>query len=254
MQNIAQSSFQKYDFNFIRGESRSETGKEHLERLEYVAQQKLKEIKELFDTLNKEKNSLKTIRQNFERDSNKYKILSTSIKTLQQKEKLTREQYSNLNKLIKNKKSEIEIIEIKIEDQNKWLEDTRKDLKQFILEHTQKNSSNKYEVKNMKEFYNEIVDLALYLSNYDLSLKGFEEIKATNQILKNKIEQIKEISQKDKQDISSLNNKIDSLVYQKDSLEYENYLYKKFLENQNIEDDYNRFCKELQEQNHDFEM
>lgn len=248
MQDIAESSFQKYDMNFKRGISKEETGKKHLERIDFIAQEKQNELKELYTTLNKEKNNLKNIRKNFDKDTNKFKVLSTSIKTLQLKEKQAREQARKLKILIANKKNEIGIIEEKVESQEKWLKDTRAELKTFLLEHTQKNKNGKYELKNVNDFYEEIVDLALYLSNYDLKVQELDKQRDINAVLRNRISTIESSTEKVTDELELKKSRVDELVKTKNSLEDENHLYKKFLEKENLEDEYNSFLKKENQQ------
>jgi hypothetical protein len=259
MQDVAQDSFQKNGLDFIRGESKSITGKEHLERIDFIAQQKQNELQELYNILNKEKNNLKEIRKEFDKSSNTYKVLSTSIKTLQVKEKNARIEYQNLTQAIKENKDNLEILEEKIENQEKWLSETRQSLKEFLLEHTQKNSNNKYEIKDMKNFYNEVVDLALYLSNYDLKIKELEEKKSTNFLLKNKVDELSksvakniEATEVKDNEIKSLKSKYKKIDEEFEKIEYENHLLKEFIKDKDLVDDYSSFkVRELDKEEQD---
>ena len=248
MQDVAANSFQKFNLDFIRGESKEVTGKEHLERIEFIAQQKQNELEELYNLLGKEKNNLKEIRKEFDKSSNTYKVLNTSIKTLQKKEKSARLEYKNLTQAIKENKDNLEILEEKIDNQEKWLSETRQSLKEFLLEHTQKNQNNKFEVKNMNNFYNEVVDLALYLSNYDLKIKELEEKKATNFLLKNKVDELSRSAAENLEAAKVKENEIEflKLKYKKideefEKVEYENYMMKEFIKDKNLDDDYSSF-------------
>lgn len=248
MQDVAADSFQKSGLNFVRGESKDVTGKEHLERIDFIAHKKEKELQELYTLLNKEKNNLKELKKSYDKSSDFYKVLTTNIKTLSQKEKVARSEYKNLVQTIKDNKDNLQILEEKIENQDKWLNDTKRELKSFLLDNTQKNSNNKYEIKDMKNFYNEVMDLALYLSNFDLKIKELEEKKATNFLLKEKIKELNtsiadtknELTTKENQ-IEIFENKFRKIDNEFEQINYENYLLKEYLKDKNLEDDYNSF-------------
>ena len=261
MQDVAQDSFQKHDLNFVRGETKGITKKEHLERNDYIIEQqsqelsnilntldsKEKELKGLYTTLNTQKNTLKDIRQQVDKNSNIYKLLSTNIKTLQVQEKATRLEHKNLKNDLQDKKDQLEIIDENIENQDTWIKETKQGLKDFVNEHTTK-ASNKYTINNINKFYNELVDLSIYLSKFDIKIDELEKLKTTNVILKDKLEKVERSDNYHSQNIKDLENKINSLVNTKNDLQDENYLYKKFLEDKNLDDAYNRFLKEEQKE------
>ena len=244
MQDIAQASFQKYNLDFVRGESKEITGKEHLERTEYAITKKLDELKELYTLINQEKKQLKELKKQVSKDTNIYKVLNTNIKSLQQQEKQTRATHKDIQKLLNEKKAEVQIVEETIENHNEWLNETKQGIKAFLKEHLSKNKDSKYEINNMKIFYDEIVDLAIYLTNYDVKIKESQELKATNMILREKIEQLQNTFSLDAKQKDELNSKIEQLILKKDDLEEENYWYKKFIDEQNKQEEYNSFMQE----------
>ena len=90
--------------------------------------------------------------------------------------------------------------------------------------------------------------MSIYLSKFDIKIDELEKLKTTNEILKDKLEKVERSDNYHSQNIKDLENKINSLVDTKNDLQDENYLYKKFLENKNLDDDYNRFLKEEQKE------
>ena len=263
MQNIAQDSFQKFNLDFKRGIPKNDSRKKHLERNEYILQQqnqdlkdvindfeqKQNELKELYNLLNTQKNQLKTLKNDVDKNSNIYKVLSQNVKTLQQQEKEARQNYKEFSNLLNDKKSELKRVEEEIEDVDVWLKDTKNSLKEFLKEHTRKNSNNKFELNNVNEFYNELVSLSLHLTNYDLKIKEIEQLKATNFLLKNKIQEVNETKENNENNVNNLELKLKNTIHKKDILEDENYSLRKFIKNENLEDDYNRFLKNIDKEN-----
>lgn len=246
MQDIAQASFQKHNLDFIRGESKELTGKEHLERFEYIITKKLEELNALSALIQTEQKQFETLQHKVTKNSNMYKLISTNLKNLQNKQSETQKAHDKISKLLEEKKLEVQIVEESIENHNKWLEETKKGIKTFLKEHLTKNKESKYEINNMQNFYEEIVDLAIYLTNYDIKIKALEEAKATNAILREKIKQLQNTFSLDAKQKDELDLKIEKLIVIKDDLEEENYWYKKFIEHQNQQEEYNSF---MQEQN-----
>ena len=258
IQDLAQVAFQEKNLDFIRGESKDITNTKHLERNQYIlAQQdqeltnilntlngKQKELKELYGTLNGQKNLLKDIRQQVDKKSNIYKILSTNIKTLQVKEKSIRSEHRTLKNELKNYTDQLDIIVDKVENQDTWIKDTKKGLKDFLKEHTTK-SSNKYQINDINNFYDELVDLAIYLSKFDIRIDELDTLKANNIVLKDKLLQLENTDTKNIQNIQALETKINTLVNTKNALDDENHYLKKYIENQNLSDDYNSFIERL---------
>lgn len=244
MQDIAQDSFQKYNLDFIRGESKEITGKEHLERLEYIITKKLEELNDLSSLIQTEQKQFEILQNKVDKNSNMYKLISTNLKNLQHKESETQKAHEKISKLLNEKKAEVKIVEETIENHNEWLQETKQGIKAFLKEHLSKNKDSKYEINNIKIFYDEIVDLAIYLTNYDVKIKESEELKATNIILREKIEQLQNTFSLDGKQKDELNLKIEQLILKKDDLEEENYWYKKFIDAQNQQEEYNSFMKE----------
>ena len=138
----------------------------------------------------------------------------------------------------------MQIVEETIDNHNEWLQETKQGMKAFLKDHLSKNKDSKYEINNMKIFYDEIVDLAIYLTNYDVKIKESEELKATNIVLREKIEQLQNTFSLDAKQKDELNSKIEQLISKKDDLEEENYWYKKFIDEQNQQEEYNSFIQE----------
>ncbi len=271
IQTLAQTSFQSMGLNFKRGESKGITKKEHLEKNDYVItkqEQELKnilsildtkenELKTLYTTLNTQKNLLKDIIKDVDKNSSLYKVLKTNIKNLQIQEKATRLEYKNLKNDLQNKKDELKIVDENIENQDSWLQDTKKGLKDFLNAHTTK-SNDKYTINNINNFYNELVDLSLYLSKFDLKLEELDKLKDNNIILFDKLNNITNTDNKNVEYIKILENNLgvsknnnNILVKNNEDLIDENYKLKSFLSNKNLENDYDKFTKELQKEDID---
>lgn len=111
----------------------------------------------------------------------------------------------------------------------------------------------------MNDFYNEIVDLALYLSNYDLKIKELEEKRATNFLLKNKVNELSRSAAENLEAVEVKENEIKSLKlkYKKideefEKVEYENHMMKQFIKDKNLDDDYSSFkIKEISKEEQD---
>ena len=265
IQDLAMDSFQEVGLDFKRGESKGITKKEHLERNDYIIQKqsqelnnilntldtKQSELKGLYTTLNTQKNLLKDILKDVDKNSSLYKVLKTNIKNLQVQEKSTRQQHKILKKDLQNKKDELKIISENIENRDDWLVETKKGLKDFLNEHITKNNNNKYTINNVNNFYNELVDLSLYLSRFDLKINELDKLKENNIVLFDKLESLQTTDNKNIEYIQKLESKVDSLIDSKNDLLEENYKLKKFIENKSLDDEYNVFLKEQQKEKND---
>lgn len=183
-------------------------------------------LKILYTDLNTQKNKIKTLRSSFTRTSVDYKNLTTTFKTLQQNEKQMRVKYRDLISQIKDKKSQLNNIDIDIENKNVWQKETKKQLKQFILDHTTKNKANKYEIIEASHFYDEIVSLVEYVSNFDIKLQELDKVnnklfltKEALSIKSNEYIKYKELYDITKQTLNDKLDRINTLnndIYDKD--------------------------------------
>jgi|GEM_PF-2182603 len=270
IQTLAAKSFKEVGLDFVRGQSKGITKKEHLEKNDFViAKQGLElqtilnvldskqnELKALYTTLNTQKNLLKDIRKNIDKNSNLYKVLSTNIKNLQNQEKQTRQQHKLLKNDLQIKKDELKIIDENIENQDAWISETKQGLKDFLNEHTTKNN-NKYTINNINNFYDELVDLSLYLSKFDLKIEEVDKLKDNNIILFDKLNDITNSNNKNIEYIKSLENNLgvlknnNILVENNEDLLEQNHKFKKFLSSKNLKNDYDKFTKEQQKEDND---
>ncbi|RLA77682.1 MAG: hypothetical protein DRG78_16850 [Epsilonproteobacteria bacterium] len=262
LQTLAETSFQEVGLDFTRGQSKDITKKEHLKRNDFIIQKqgqeledilntlngKQNELKALYGTLNTQKNLLKDISKSVDKNSNLYTILKTNIKNLQQQEKSTRLEHKNLSKNLKDKKDQLKIIDENIEDQDEWLKDTKIGLKDFIKEHTTKKGKT-YTINNVNNFYNELVDLSLYLSKFDLKIDEIDKLKDNNILLFDKIQSLESIDNKNIEYIKKLETNVDTLIDKKNDLLEDNYKLKSFIKNKNLDDEYDTFTKEKEKVN-----
>ncbi|WP_122892837.1 coiled-coil domain-containing protein [Arcobacter peruensis] len=262
IQDLAQEAFQSVALDFRRGISKKITHKQHLKRNDYILQQQeielnetleelsayKNELKQVYTTLNEEKNSLKELRKEIHRDSNLYKVLSTNIKNLTQREKQFRQEHKNLSKSLKSKKDELQKVELNVENSNEYLVDLKKDMKHFLKDSTYKNKANKYEIRDINEFYHSLVETFNFASNMDLKLQELEVIKSANAILRDKIEKLETSNTNlniKLEQIEIFQEKINELIEYKNSLEDENYTLKKFIDEQELEEEYNSFLNSI---------
>lgn len=122
MQDMAQESFQKHNLDFIRGESKQLTNKEHLDRNDFILQKQQQKLNEQIlqleknksiltkqvQVFNANKNKLKALRSQYDRTSNDYKELTPLFKDMQQQEKDARESKKQLEEQIKDLKQSLE--------------------------------------------------------------------------------------------------------------------------------------------------
>ena len=179
-------------------------------------------LKVVYTDLNTQKNSIKDLRYSYDRTSQEYKDLTTTFKTLQQNEKKARTKHRELISQIKDKNSQLNDISIDVANKDIWQKETKQELKKFVIDHTIKNKSNKYEIKDINHFFNEIVDLVEYVSNLDIKLQELDKVNsklsvsnATLQIRTNKYLKYKKLYNSTKQ---TLNDKISRINTLSDSL------------------------------------
>ena len=116
LQTLAQNSFQSVGLDFKRGVSKFVTKKEHLNRDDYIKQQKQKQLKSLFVDISTQKKELKKIYS----EINKQKIEMKKQRDLYQKVDFQyqefNEQYLQLQQLEKQKRQEYKALENSIKD------------------------------------------------------------------------------------------------------------------------------------------
>lgn len=268
LQTLAQKTFQDTGLDFKKGVSKFKTKKEHLMRNDHILQKQAKELKglkqdleqknrenkEIYTLLNSQKNELKTLRTQFEKDTNMYKILSVNIKNLTQNEQEKRSEYRELDLKLKDLQKKTQKEEIKIDNIEKYGKEIKQDLKEYLLQNTTK-KDNKYYINDMNNFYTSLVDTFNNISNFDLKIEELEKLQNTNEILKKHLEKINLENENLKVQlgkIDTLNVKIKELISKKDLLEEENYNLKIYLKDKNLEEDYTNYTRK-QELNQDFE-
>ena len=269
LQTLAQKSFNIVGLDFRRGLSKFQTKLNHQKRNDYILQkqnkelkilqkdllQKNQEIKDLYNLLNTQKNQLKELRLQFEKDSNIYKMLSLNIKNLTSQEQSKREEFKQLDSKIKDLKNQVQKEELIIKDDLDYVNEIKSYFKTYLKENTTKNKDNKYYINNINEFYKSLIDNFYNVSNLDLKLEKLEKLKNENSILKSHLEKAKldnESLTQHLQKLDLLNTKIKDLIDKKDSLEEENYNLKTYLKDKNLEEDYQIYLRSL-DNNFEFE-
>ena len=206
--------------------------------------------------LNSQKNQLKELRLQFEKDSNIYKMLSLNIKNLSLEEQTKREEFRQLDSKIKDLKNQVQREEQIIKDDLDYANEIKSYFKTYLNENTTKNKDNKYYINNINEFYKSLVDNFYNVSNLDLKLEKLEKLKNENSILKSHLEKAKldnESITQHLQKLDLLNLKIKDLIDSKNTLEEENYNLKIYLRDKNLEEDYQTYTKNLNSHNMEFE-
>lgn len=259
LQTLAQDSFQELGLDFKRGVSKLKSKKEHLNRNDYILQkqalelkemhiqlaQRNKEIKDIYTTINKQKQDLLELRKEFSKDSNIYKMLSLNIENLKLEDKKYRDEYRILDAKLKDLKSEIGTKEIEIVDIEEYKQEIKEDIKQYLLKNTTKNNG-KYTINNMQEFYKDLVNSVQMASNLDTKIDEIEKLKNKNFDLINRLENAKTennllITKIEK--VSQLDKKISELIEIKNNLEDENYNLKSFISDKNLTNEYKDYLK-----------
>lgn len=145
LQTMAQDSFNKVGLDFKRGVSKFVTKKEHLNRNDYIKQEKQKQLKSIFvdiDTqkkelkniyteINKQKNEMKKQRDLYQKFDLEYKEFNEKFLQLQALEKQKRQEYKALENSIKDKKIEVENVE-------NYEKSLKNDIAKIVKEHTKK--------------------------------------------------------------------------------------------------------------------
>ncbi|MFV7790427.1 hypothetical protein ACNO6Z_06160 [Aliarcobacter lanthieri] len=96
MQDIAQDSFKEVGLDFQRGESKDITGKEHLERNDFILEKQLKELKAQVSEINTLKNEEKELLKNLEKGTLEYNKKYKEVGKLISQEKELRNKIKEL--------------------------------------------------------------------------------------------------------------------------------------------------------------
>ena len=234
---MAQDSFKKVDLDFKRGVSKFVTKKEHLNRNDYIKQEKQKQLKALFvdistqkkelkniyTEINKQKNEMKKQRDLYQKFDLEYKDFNEQYLQLQALEKQKRQEYKDLENSIKDKKIEVENVE-------NYEKSLKKDIAKIVKEHTKKETpllgNTFYKVEDRNIMFTKLVNKIQEPLN--IQLNEITHLKRENQSLKNenskmlqkdlqnqKLIQNLELKQiKDKQKIEKQTKKINKLQNQ----------------------------------------
>ncbi|MFW2306054.1 hypothetical protein [Aliarcobacter butzleri] len=212
MQDLAQFSFKEKGFDFFRGVSKFKTKLENQKRNDFVKTKQNKEIrqkfheldqlkkqlKEEYTLLNQQKNEMKTLRSEYEKETREFQKLSTKIFELQKLEQDKRREYRELEQQIKLEKERILIEQ----------SSTKSKIKEIFKENTslQKNLlGNEYiKIENYEKLYEEIINeinkpYQYQLNENDYLKKELEKLKSNENELKkwiNKSVMALEIEQK----------------------------------------------------------
>jgi hypothetical protein len=269
LQTLAQKSFQKVNLDFKRGVSKFATKKKHLEKNDFILKKQNDELKkmrseldetnrknkELYTLINAQKNVLKDLRLNFERDNNIYKILSLNIKNLQNEEKKVREEHRILDEQLKNLQEKTTKQIEKVEDIEEFRKSLKDDLKEYLKENTTK-KDDKYYINNISDFYNSLVDTFEFASKLNIKLDKLEKLKNTNELLKQHLQKTNsenEILREQIKKIELLNVKIKDLIQTNETLEEENYHLNNFIKENKLDDEFRKFKNKTYDIQQDFE-
>lgn len=194
LQTLAQNSFQKIGLDFKRGVSKFVTKKEHLNRNDYIKQEKQKQLKSIFvdiDTqkkelkniyteINKQKNEMKKQRDLYKKVDLEYKEFNEQYLQLQALEKQKRQEYKDLENSIKDKKIEVENVE-------NYEKSLKKDIAKIVKEHTKKETpllgNTFYKVEDRNIMFTKLVNKIQEPLNSQLN--EITHLKRENQSLKN---------------------------------------------------------------------
>ncbi|MGJ0297809.1 hypothetical protein NG744_02515 [Aliarcobacter cryaerophilus] len=237
LQTLAQNSFQSVGLDFKRGVSKFVTKKEHLNRNDYIKQEKQKQLKSLFvdigtqkkelkkiySEINKQKIEMKKQRDLYQKVDFQYQEFNEQYLQLQQLEKQKRQEYKALENSIKDKKIEVENVE-------KYEKSLKSDIANIVKEHTKKETpllgNTFYKVEDRNIMFTKLVNKIQEPLNSQLN--EITHLKRENQSLKNenskmlqkdlqnqKLIQNLELKQiKDKQKIEKQTKKINKLQNQ----------------------------------------
>lgn len=241
IQDLAQDSFNKHDFEFRRGISKKITKKEHKERLDFIIEKKEEELK------NQEK-SLKALKNDVQKHSN----LATSMKFTSQKLKNDKKtlvfEVESKKEEVKKLDNELKVKNLELEELNEFREELKDFTKDFIKNHTSK-IDNKYIIKNINNFYNSLKNEFFEFSSINIINEKIEELQLNLKKEKNKninLEEKNNNLNKELEKIDFFQTKIDELISIKNDLEDENYELMQFIKQNNLQEKYEKF-REIEE-------
>ena len=213
LQTLAQNSFQKVGLDFQRGVSKFVTKKEHLNRDDYIKQQKQKQLKSLFvdigtqkkelkkiySEINKQKIEMKKQRDLYQKVDFQYQEFNEQYLQLQQLEKQKRQEYKDLENSIKDKKIEVENVE-------NYEKSLKKDIAKIVKEHTKKETpllgNTFYKVEDRNIMFTKLVNKIQEPLN--IQLNEITHLKRENQSLKNENIQLKQHTLQNQKLVQSL--------------------------------------------------
>lgn len=236
IQDLAQDSFQKHDFDFRRGISKKITKKEHKERLDFIITKKEEEIK------NQEK-SLKALKN----DVQKHSDFATSMKFTSQKLKNDKKtlllEVETKKEEVKKLDNELKIKNLELEELNEFREELKDFTKDFIKNHTKK-INNKYIIKNINNFYNSLKNEFFEFSSINIINEKIEELQLNLKKEKNKnidLEEKNNNLEKELEKMDLFQTKINELISIKNELEDENYELMQFIKENNLQEKYEKY-------------
>ena len=198
MQDLAAKSFTTNNLNFIRGESKQSTKKEHLERNDFILKSQTDKLKEnsikyhnqlarleenkkeynqQIKLLNTIKNDIKSQRAEFKRDTTEYKELTIKYKQAQGNEKSIREESRVLSSQIKL-----------LKDENTTLENSLKSIDNKITTNTIKNQELENKNKTLETKISK--SNSEFQDNIDKSLKTIKDNALTLNFANDKFDKI----------------------------------------------------------------
>lgn len=244
IQDLAQDSFNKHDFNFRRGIDKKITKKEHKERLDFIIEKKEEELK-------KQEKSLKALKNDVEKHSN----LATSMKFTSQKLKNDKKtlllEVETKKEEVKKLDNELKIKNLELEELNQFREELKDFTKDFIKNHTNK-IDNKYIIKNINNFYNSLKNEFFEFSSINIINEKIEELQLNLKKEKKKninLEEKNNNLEKELEKIDLFQTKIDELISIKNNLEDENYELMQFIKQNNLQEKYEKFREIEQKEN-----
>lgn len=213
LQTLAQDSFQKVNLDFKRGVSKFVTKKEHLNRNDYIKQEKQKQLKSLFvdistqkkelkkiySEINKQKNEVKQQRDLYQKVDLEYQTFNEQYLQLQSLEKQKRQEYKDLENSINSKKLEVE----NVEKYEKYL---KSDIANIVKEHTKKETpiigKPFYKVEDRNTMFEKLVTKIKEPLN--VQLNDIEHLKRENAKLQNENSKIVLLNQQNQKLIRNL--------------------------------------------------
>ncbi|MFY4807883.1 hypothetical protein ACOTVK_04910 [Aliarcobacter butzleri] len=271
LQTLAQDSFQKVGLDFKRGVSKFVTKKEHLNRDDYIKQEKQKQLKALFVDINTQQKELKKIyteinkqkiemkkqRDLYQKFDLEYKEFNEKFLQLQALEKQKRQEYKALENSINSKKLEVENVE-------NYEKSLKNDIANIIKEHTKKETpiigKPFCKVEDRNKMFEKLVNKIKEPLNAQLN--DINHLKRENQSLKNKNSKIVLLNQQNQKLIRNLElektqNKqtIDKQSKKINKLKNQSLILVTFLKNLGLKiSDFKKYLKSQNQQQKSYEI